>query len=398
VLLGVRLAALMWTVRHPAPITGDEPLYEELASSIAAGRGYFAHGGPWVWKPPGWPIVLAGLHALLGPGRIGVVFAQGLFDSATALLSGWTALRILRSRNAAAIAFGLALFWPPFFREARFMQTEPLFTMCVMLTVAAFTRFALAPSLGRAFLVGLVAGVASLVRPNGLAPMAGLVLGWLVHRLRHVRADVPRLAAIALGAALVLAPWTLRNARVFHAFIPVSTGGGELFYMGSTPETDGRWSHEQWGTLRGRVLRAEEARVGHRLDALEVDRALLRAGVAQWEADFAGSALIAAKRFWRLCFVPVASGDRSALRVGFFAVLLALYALAIPAGIAGLRAREGPRTLAGALLVALLVNAVALSIFYTNSRYFEPTRPLVLILAAGTLGGWLDRLTNKPKN
>ena len=78
-------------MRHPSPITGDEPLYEELAKNLATGHGYFAHGIPWVWKPPGWPIVLAGLHAVLGSGRIGVVFAQGLFDSGSIVLSGWVA-------------------------------------------------------------------------------------------------------------------------------------------------------------------------------------------------------------------------------------------------------------------------------------------------------------------
>jgi 4-amino-4-deoxy-L-arabinose transferase-like glycosyltransferase len=385
VLLVARLALLLWSVRHAMPVNGDEPVYEELARNIAAGNGVATHGQPWVWKPPGWPVVLAGLHMLFGPGRMGVVFAQGLFDTGTILLCGWTAWTIMDSRRAGAIAFLLALLWPPFFREARFMQTEPLFTFCVMLTVAAFTRFAQVPTYARAFVVGLFAGAASLVRPNGLAPLAGLVLGWLVHRLDSLPRQAPRLAAMALAAALVLAPWTLRNARLFHTFIPVSTGGGELLYMGSTPETDGRWDNTRWGALRGRVLAAEQARLGHPLDAIEVDRALLHAGVANWRSDFAGSARIAVKRFWRLCFLPVVSHDRPPLRFAFFAVLLALYALAIPEGIAGLRAPDGPRALAGSLLVALVINALALSMLYTNSRYFEPTRPLVLVLAAGAL-------------
>jgi hypothetical protein len=392
-LLAARLAVLMWSVRRPFPATGDEPLYEELAANLLAGRGYVAHGVPWVWRPPGWPLVLAGLHALLGPGRAGIVLVQGLFDCGTALLSGWIALRVTESRAAAAIAFLLVLAWPPFLREARFMQTEPLFTLCVMATVAVFTRFALAPSAAGAFVVGLVAGVASLVRPNGLAPLAGLVLGWSFHRLGALRSDAPRWAALVIGVALVLAPWTLRNARIFHAFIPVSTGGGELLYMGSTPETEGRWDSQRWGELRGRVLDAEVHRVGHALDPLEVDRAMLRAGLANWQNDFAASARIAAKRFWRLCFLPVVSKDRLPLRVGFFVALLGLYGAGIRAGVAGLRVAEGPRVLAGVLLVALVVNAIALSFYYTNSRYFEPTRPLLLILAADSLARAWERFS-----
>ncbi len=390
-LLLARTGLLLWSVRHPFPITGDEPVYEELAANIAAGRGYFAHGVPWAFKPPGWPMLLAAAHAVLGPGRMSIVFLQALFDCGTILLCGWTALRVMGSRAAATIAFLLALVWPPFFREARFMQTEPLFTFLVMASVAAFGRFTLAPSAWRAFAVGLVAGVASLVRPNGLAPLGGLILGWLVHRLSGLRVEIPRLAALLLGIVLVLTPWTLRNARVFHVFLPVSTGGGEQFYAGSILETDGRWNYALWGTLKGRVAEAESLRIGHAPNPVELDRALLRAGIANWKADPRGSAWISVKRLWRLCFLPVVSGDRPLLRAGFFVALLALYAAAIPAGLAGLRAPGGTPALAGAMLVAVVLNALALSVFYTNSRYFEPTRPLLIVLAAGTLARVWER-------
>jgi hypothetical protein len=215
--------------------------------------------------------------------------------------------------------------------------------------------------------------------------VAGLVLGWLVQRSRSVKLDMPRLAALALGTALVLTPWTIRNARIFHAFIPASTGGGEFMYMGSMPETGGRWDHARWGLLRTRVVDAEEQRVGHPLDVKETDAALMRAALANWKTNFTGSAWIALKRVWRLCFLPVVSEDRPLLRGAFFVALLVLYALAIPVGIAGLRSGQGPRALAGALFVAVAVNVAAMSVFYTNSRYFEPTRPLLLILASGAL-------------
>ena len=169
------------------------------------------------------------------------------------------------SHTAGVLAFLFALVWPSFFREARFMQTEPLFTLLVTATVAAFTRFALVPGARRAFLVGVCAGLASLVRPNGLVAAGGLLLGWLPHRLGGWKLELPRLAALALGTALVLAPWALRNAVLFHAFIPVSTGTGEYIYMGSTPETDGRWNACRL-VLRGAGAQRDRAfRVLHEL-------------------------------------------------------------------------------------------------------------------------------------
>jgi 4-amino-4-deoxy-L-arabinose transferase-like glycosyltransferase len=391
VLLVARTVGLVASVSSRAPLTGDEPIYDRVARHLLAGLGYSNSDVPWVWKPPGWPITLAGIYATFGDARRTVVLFQGLFDCGTALLTGWIASRVFASRRAGWIAFVLAALWPPFFRESRFMQTEPLFTVCVTLMVAAFVRFAESPSAARALRAGLAAGLASLVRPNGLAPLVGLLAGWILHRRRDLVRDVPRLAVLALGIALMLTPWTLRNARAFHAFIPVSTGAGELFYMGSTFETDGRWDNTQWAGLRGRVLETEERRLGHALDAVEVDRALLRAGLEMWRTDPGRSAEIAAKRLWRLWFLPVVSGSQSVVRIAFFAVLLALYALALPAGLAGLRAPATPRALAGVMLVALVVNGFALTVFLTNSRFIEPVRPLVFVLAAGTVAGWIER-------
>ena len=384
-LLIARYALLLLSVnRHLAP-TGDEPNYVELADNLLAGHGYTAHGIPWAFKPPGWPMVLAMIRWIAGPSRLAVVFAQGLFDTGTILLCGWTALALTRSRTAGVIAFMLALLWPPFFRESRFMQTEPLFTVAITAALALFVRFARSPSLGLAFALGLVTGVASLVRPTGLAPVVAMVLVWLAPRWRRLTPELPRLFAMGLGVVLVLAPWTLRNARVFHAFLPVSTGAGEQFLQGSLNETDGRWNAVIVGKVNDSVIADETKRLGHPPNAVEMDHAALMQGLANYRNDPAGSALRYVKRVWRLCLLPVASGDRPLLRVAFFVALLTVYALAIPAGIEGLRHPNGPGFAAGAVLVALLINVLAMSLLYTNSRYFEPMRPFLFVLVADTL-------------
>src|SRR5262249_39704207 len=148
---------------------------------------------------------------------------------------------------------------------------------------ASFVGFALAPTRARGFATGVVGALAALVRPTGIVPLAGLVIGWVLLRRGATGARPGALWAMALGAALTLLPWTLGTAAAFHAFIPVSTGGGEVFYMSSTAETDGRWDPARWPELSGAVLSREEQRLGHPLDPLERDRALMRAGIANWK-------------------------------------------------------------------------------------------------------------------
>jgi hypothetical protein len=167
--------------------------------------------------------------------------------------------------------------------------------------------------------------------------------------------------------------------------------------MGSTPETDGRWVPGRWRQLHGAVMEREEQRLGRPPGVLEADRALFRAGLENWRNAPVRSLAISLKRFWRLCFVSFERSDRAWLRWGFLAALVALYALALPAGIAGMRERGRGGPLAGVLLFVVLSSAVASTVPYTNSRYFEPVRPLLLILAADPLARLLARRPGAPR-
>ena len=381
----LRLAALVFSVSDRAPLTGDEPIYHAVARNLLGGLGYNYRGQPWIWKPPGWPTALAGIYAVFGEGRRIVVLFQGLFDAGTIALSAWVAWRVFRSRAAAVAAFVLVALWPPFFRESRFEQTEPLHTLSLAVMLAAFVRFAQRPTARGAFFAGVCAGLASLIRPTGLVPALAMAGGWLLLDRSSARPHARKLLVAALGFVLVLAPWTLRNAVVFHAFVPFSTGAGEQFYEGSAPETDGRWMPERLGQLRAGVLEREERRLGHPPGALETDRAMFRAGLENWRRSPVRSVTLSLERFWRLCFVSFERSDRAWLRWSFLAALLVLYALALPAGIAGMREQGRGWPLAGVLLVVVLSSAAASTVLYTNSRYIEPVRPLLLILAAGPL-------------
>jgi 4-amino-4-deoxy-L-arabinose transferase-like glycosyltransferase len=392
----IRLAALLVAITPGEPLSGDEPIYAGTARSIMAGEGYSYHGAPWVWKPPGWPATLAVIYTVAGDDRRAVGTFQGLCDTGTALLGAWVAWQIFATSFAALAAFVTLLFWPPFFSESRFVQTEPLFTLMVTACIAAFVWFARRPRPRAAFVLGVLAALAALVRPTGLVPVAGLLGGWFLIERKTARRGRWHLWAAALGLVLVLTPWTIRNAVVFGGFVPISTGGGEHFYMGSSPETEGRWNAQKWAVLRYEVIRQEEERLGHPLDPLEVDRALLRAGLRNWKEDPAGAVVLTAKRFWRLVFLPVESDDRPWLRIGFLAALIGVYTLAIMAGFRGGPERADVRRMARIFLITLAVNAAVGSLVFARSRYFEPVRPLALILAAGMLATGVEKRLRFP--
>ena len=145
-----------------------------------------------------------------------------------------------------------------------------------------------AASRGRAFWSGALWGAASLTRPTAL-PLALVVSAWAWAPLGLALAHGERrrqLAVLLLGVALVVAPWTLRNAAALHAFVPLTTGGGRSLLDANNPVV---WDDDDRRGAIG-VLSTEPWATRFRgLSEVEVDRhagreamAFLRARVADW--------------------------------------------------------------------------------------------------------------------
>lgn len=390
-LLVLRSVLLVFSVVGENGFTGDEPYYDTLARGILANGTYHFNGEASVHRPPGWPFTLAMIYKYVGETRAATVACQVAFDCVTLLGTGWMAGRMFGSAAAGAVGFCLALIWPPFAREARLMQTEPLFTMLITLMLLRFQSYLLRPGVWRALTVGLFAGLSCYVRPTGLVIFAGLCLGWLLQTRGRALLRVPSLVAMAVGIMLVLGPWTVRNYRVTGEFLPVAVGSGEQFFLGSLIETHGRWDRDLWWTARDNAVREEEARLGRKLNAIERDHVWMERGLEIWRTHPLESILITGKRLGRLVALPMVGEHRPWLRAGFLVTLFVLYLLALPVALRGLRRGEHPLRFAGALGIMLVFYTVVSTLMYTSSRYFEPVRTAVIVMAAGPLSRWLDQ-------
>ena len=76
---------------------------------------------------------------------------------------------------------------------------------------------------------GLLAGIAILVRP-GMLLFLPLVALWFLRRRQWSLA-----LAFCVAAAVIVAPWTLRNARTYGRFVLVASEGGVTFWTGNHP-------------------------------------------------------------------------------------------------------------------------------------------------------------------
>jgi len=237
-LLGVAAIAARcaWAIAvMPRPVS-DAASYWKLASRLASHGLYGLGGLPTAYRPVGYPAALASLIALFGEHES--VFRGLNVGAAVVTLAALFVLarRITGSDWTALLALALYGAYPADVAYTSLALSEPLFN--------ALSLAALALLLGRrrsrawAACAGVLLGLATLTRPHALL-LLPIGLAALSCSQLGSRRLIGQACLVTAALALTLAPWTARNARVFHAFVPVSTNGGVNLLIGNNPAANG---------------------------------------------------------------------------------------------------------------------------------------------------------------
>jgi hypothetical protein len=235
---------------------------------------------------------------------------------------------------------------------------------------------------GPAIAAGVLWGLAILARETALyfLPLAGL---WLLRRPRPAGAPA-RAAAFVLAAVAVVAPWTWRNWAVFHAFVPVSTAGGQNLFQGNSriPRDE---TYVMVDAVQGRIEQYRYARamglqaIRERMPWWPAEK-LVEQMPMFWEAE--SMAVIHVKRH--------AYGDVSpALAAAVALVMLVPYLALLPLFVLGLTAFR-PGAGRGLLLLFLAYYNLIHVVTHGFNRYRLPVMPVVFLLAASAWVAWRE--------
>ncbi|MBV9468522.1 MAG: glycosyltransferase family 39 protein, partial [Abitibacteriaceae bacterium] len=196
---------------------------------------------PTVERPPGYPLFLAAIYLVSGRSVLMVRLVQFAFFTATAWLLYLLALRFVNRATAVVTALLCATYWPLLVMPV-FHLTETLATflavLCVYLWVRAMEYIA-HPQRQRwyVFLTGLMCGVATQIRPSFVffvvMPMVAFAVPAFApgSQAMSLRQRLSGCGLMALGYALCIVPWAVRNTIVAHRFLPVSANGGLSLYV-----------------------------------------------------------------------------------------------------------------------------------------------------------------------
>lgn len=254
--------------------------YDYYARAIADGdgfprSGYLLQGGPTAIRGPGYPYFLGGVYALTGSSATAGRIAGALLGALAIVLTYLIARRIWGDR-VGLVAAALTAAFPPLVLLSRELLSESLFIVLELGAVLCALNFRRSGGALRwAAAGGALCGLALLTRNTGLALLLPLALGVLVLQPRFRLWALLGPAVLLATAALVVAPWTVRNAVQFERFVPLTTSVGITASGVYNPASYDSGTHGAWRDPRivpglAPLFRAPG------LDEAEVDEALRR--------------------------------------------------------------------------------------------------------------------------
>ncbi len=249
VALGLRLAYLWYEVSTiPRQALEAVPfLYEpgDIAYSLATGKGFSSPfrvpTGPTAWTTPVYPLLVAGVFECFGTftfqAFIAAVLLNILFSTATCVAVFYAAKRI----GGLAVGATAAWLWA-IFPNAVIIPFQWIWDTSLSGLLAAGLMWATLVVADSALLrdwtwYGLLWGFALMTNATLLAGFP-FFLGWMLYRRRE-QSDMRlvREAALAVGAVILCClPWTIRNAVVFHSFIPLRSPLALQMWLGNSDQ------------------------------------------------------------------------------------------------------------------------------------------------------------------
>lgn len=231
-----------------------------IARALAAGHGYadpfYGHTGPTTWVAPLYPLLLAGVFKVFGvytlrSGWI-ILSINSLFSALTTLTTYEIAARCFNRRVAVWSAWIWALYPAAMQYAVRWVWEMTLSTWllsCIFMLALRMRRVgetnggdgrvsSMGQTLRHWIVFGVLWGLLALSNPSLLLflPASGI---WVLWRTTGIARQLGHAAISATVFLICISPWVIRNAIVFHRFIPMRANFGAEFYLGNGPGANG---------------------------------------------------------------------------------------------------------------------------------------------------------------
>jgi 4-amino-4-deoxy-L-arabinose transferase-like glycosyltransferase len=227
--LAVRVAYTLLIGKDTSGI-GDFFFYHGQANLLAEGKGFihplfYLDGltAPSAEHPPLWPLVLSVSSLLGGTGFDAHRLTGCLLGAFVIVVVGLLGRRAAGER-VGLIAAAIAAVYPTLVAADGSLMSETLYGLLVGVALLVALRLRERPRLLLAAALGALIGLAALTRAEGLLFLVFLAVPVCVaaRRASTTRTAVLAFVVTCLGAAVVIAPWTIRNWSAFDQPVLIS--------------------------------------------------------------------------------------------------------------------------------------------------------------------------------
>lgn len=380
---------------RPVPVSDGKFVYDEAIAFLTTGQM-----APLTYYPPAQTWWYALWFRLFGASPL---VAQLSHVPLHALVTGLTygLARSVVPRHA-RIA-GLLVAWYPSF--IAYVLITPyyhyLYTACVVAT--AWGWVASLKRVGCAFPAGLASGLGALTKATQLIAIGQSFLFWTlapkgqIEPLPRVSQRAKAIVLFAIGMGVIIAPWTVRNWKVFGEPVLVCTSGGLVFHSANNETSNGLYS----GLPDDVAIDSPRAMLEHSRASAELAKRFIREHPGQFLAlswnkilhTWGGESTFVELINNRGRALPAWLDD--SLSALFFAGWTFIIGLWAAGSLHAHRARARLTAIELATAIVLGSNFLVYAIFEGGDRHHLPVIPLIVLTA---LTGVALKDAEKPKS
>jgi 4-amino-4-deoxy-L-arabinose transferase-like glycosyltransferase len=246
ILLRVGSSFYMGNKVEAFPGVYDQMSYDNLARRILTGHGYSFEQNWWPDTAANaptahwsflYPLFLAFIYWIFGFNPLVARIIQSILAG---IIFPLLVYRLANRRFGSIIGLVAAMIsaiYIYFFYYSASLMTETLFIIGILWSfdIAIGIRYSQHPNFSHWFLLGIAMTITVLLRQTFL-PIIGLIGFWLWYAARGNRLKIIKGFTISILIVIAgIAPWTIRNYRVFHQFVLLNTNAGYAVYWANHP-------------------------------------------------------------------------------------------------------------------------------------------------------------------
>jgi 4-amino-4-deoxy-L-arabinose transferase-like glycosyltransferase len=248
VVLRVVVAFYLGDMADPPYKRTDQTSYHTLAVRLLQGKGYSFPDYWYPFTPPEtptahwsflYPALIAPIYALFGVHPLAARIVQAILGG---ILLPWMVYRLARRlfpgrEPLALLSMACAAFYAFFILYAAMLMTESYYIIALLWSLERALALAERPTLRQGLILGAALGIAALLRQS-ILPWVIVLAAWLLWagwRSQQLRRMFGGLASALLVLALAIAPFTMRNYRVYGEFLLLNSNAGYAMYSSQHP-------------------------------------------------------------------------------------------------------------------------------------------------------------------